>query len=189
MLVRTDAWVAKRLVEWLENEMPALVAKAVASVAPEATGTVEAYQVRRVAGGAVRFVLRPTGEAFCRVSASGSGRRVWAVCWHGHALALRLLFDAFPQAVVKTALTTYRGHHDYVRLAGRTAYRQVGSVLRPCYYAEACECDDCLIDLAYQAIERPGQRCRRCGGALWGGVIYPIHYPWEGCEVMRYGVL
>ena len=48
-----------------------------------------------------------------RVSLSGNGRRVAAVCWHGHRDFMVALFDECPAMRLKSALADYRGEQDF----------------------------------------------------------------------------
>lgn len=46
-------------------------------------------------------------------SAIIAGRRIAAVCWHGHRDFMRALFRMQPEARIKTALADYRGVADF----------------------------------------------------------------------------
>ncbi|GIL25494.1 hypothetical protein [Actinocatenispora comari] len=41
------------------------------------------------------------------------GRRIRAVCWHGHRDVMRELFDIWPRATLISALAIYRGADDF----------------------------------------------------------------------------
>jgi hypothetical protein len=45
----------------------------------------------------------------------GEGRKIAAVCWHGHRDFMRALFRRAPEARIKTALADYRGELDFER--------------------------------------------------------------------------
>jgi hypothetical protein len=74
-----------------------------------------------------------------RVSLSGNGRRVAAVCWHGHRDIMRDLFQLHPDARLKSALADYRGAQDFeekhLDTQGSTNHWNVGLS-----YGEACVC-------------------------------------------------
>lgn len=71
-----------------------------------------------------------------------------AVCWHGHREFMRLLFSRFPDAVLHTALTDYRGMKDFEENHEQTYYRirpmMRGSVLPENQY---CVCLKVAEDL------------------------------------------
>lgn len=71
-----------------------------------------------------------------------SERRVSAVCWHGHYAFMRYLFALRPDARIKSAVADYRGLTDFLRSAGDTAHRNIGSSMYPLSMAEACFCSD-----------------------------------------------
>jgi hypothetical protein len=77
-----------------------------------------------------------------RTSARHDGRRVAAVCWHGHRDFLRALFRLCPDAVVRTAIAVYRGAEGFEETFPATAHRNIGSAYMPCTMAEACLCDE-----------------------------------------------
>lgn len=78
---------------------------------------------------------------FQRVSMIGNGRRIAAVCWHGHRDLMRLLFERHPGARLKSALADYRGREDfeakYLGTRGSTNAWNVGLS-----YGEACTCSE-----------------------------------------------
>ena len=63
----------------------------------------------------VRFTLRPIGEAYRKVNFlhSEEGRRVNAVCYHGHCAFFDLLFERFPAALIVSSSSKYAGFEDY----------------------------------------------------------------------------
>jgi len=76
-------------------------------------------------GKGIKFTLRPTGDAFRKVNPI-SGRRVSAVCWHGHAEFFERLFTLRPTARVKSQCADYKGLDDY-----RAKYRASDTRLGP----------------------------------------------------------
>lgn len=66
------------------------------------------------AGPSVNFRLSPDGEKY-RLKNRSTGRRMNAVCWHGHRDFLRRLFEANPDAVVGSTLAMYKGGEDFRR--------------------------------------------------------------------------
>lgn len=103
-------------------------------------------------GTAYAFTLRPDKDTrdketgFCqwqRVSSSWSrqGRKVWAVCYHGHKQFLRVLFEKEPSCRVVSSMATFDGQEDFLRNAWEVAEKNVGSIMYPISYGETCNCD------------------------------------------------
>lgn len=76
-----------------------------------------------------------------RISPS-TGRRVYAVCWHGFRDFFRACFRQAPDAVFQTALNTWRGSEDFELRYRDSGHRNVGSMMAPCSAAEACVCPE-----------------------------------------------
>jgi len=101
-------------------------------------------------GRAYNFGLRPDAAfkdengnyMYQRTSASAfnSERRVFAVCWHGHRDFMRAIFEADPDARIKTMWADYRGSEDFEEKFPGTAYRNVGSMMYPMRASEVCAC-------------------------------------------------
>ncbi len=98
-----------------------------------------------------RLVLRPdkttrdpeTGDCrYQRESASyfSGGRRVHAVCWHGHADFMTAVYQRDPKARFETAFATYSDRADFARNYVETAFRNVGAPIAPVSAASACRC-------------------------------------------------
>lgn len=65
------------------------------------------------------------------------GRKIAAVCWHGHRAFMRALFAVAPDARIKTALADYRGVVDFERTHADTFGQANGYHLS---YGQACGC-------------------------------------------------
>ena len=94
-----------------------------------------------------RFTLRPIAgqpNPYQRISASafGNGRRVAAVCWHGHRDVLRAAFERLPMMQVQAGSVVYRGAEHFEETYRDTADRNIGSQMRPVYWPDACTCPD-----------------------------------------------
>ncbi len=97
-----------------------------------------------------RAVLRPSKDCvYRRVSASWArpGRKVNAVCWHGHRDFFRALFIAAPDAIVETKIPFI--DEDVTRYSAETfenmyeqTDRNIGSMYAPMLYSEACTCPE-----------------------------------------------
>ena len=93
-------------------------------------------------GRGLKFVLRPlAGEERFRKVTPMSGRRVFAVCWHGHLAFFRALFAACPAARVKSASADYRGQADFLASFGGSD-RQEGSTCTPWMSSDCCRCGE-----------------------------------------------
>ena len=90
----------------------------------------------------LRVRLFPIGDHFRRTSASyfNQGRRVNAVCWHGHLAFFRKVYQTAPDAVIHTAMATYRSAEDLERDKWESYDKNVGPQIAPMSYGEACMC-------------------------------------------------
>ena len=69
-----------------------------------------------------------------------TGRRIHAVCWHGHRDFLRALFTRTPMAIVVTAVAQYRGRDHFEISFVATGAQNIGSQAYPRRLDRACEC-------------------------------------------------
>lgn len=100
-----------------------------------------------------RVVLKTTGNQMGlpspelapgqRRSSSGfnSVRRINAVCWHGYRDVLIAVFDAHPDAKVRTALAKYLGKESFYREFPATGDKNIGSQMYPARMPDLCDCD------------------------------------------------
>ena len=70
-----------------------------------------------------------------------TGRRISAVCWHGHYAFMAALFERVPNARLVSAAARYDGKEAFEAFADRTGDRNVGSQVRPLSYRDACDCE------------------------------------------------
>lgn len=70
----------------------------------------------------------------------GKPRRLCVACWHTYRDVLTELFDRHPDALVRTALAVYRGKDDFEDKFEETGWGNCGSLYRPVYLKETCEC-------------------------------------------------
>lgn len=68
------------------------------------------------------------------------GRKVHAVCWHGHADFMTLVFERDDTARIETGIATYAGRADFLANYTETAYRNIGAPIAPVAMASACRC-------------------------------------------------
>lgn len=100
-----------------------------------------------------KFVLRPaTRETWRRVSAGygTAGRRVWAVCWHGHYAFMYRVLQADPGARFVTAFDTWDGLEDFLERADDSQFRNIGPQIAPVSYGHACLCGDADLEAAHE---------------------------------------
>ena len=96
--------------------------------------------IRVTTGRAIRFGLRVKSSKGDGAHRSASGRRTVSACWHAHAEFFRQLFEAFPDARVKSAMADYRGRTAFLSQYEFTGMRNIGSAHHPAQAREACEC-------------------------------------------------
>lgn len=99
-----------------------------------------ALDVRGMNGRAIRFGLKVRSSHGDGAHRSWQGRRTTSACWHVHAEFFRALFDAFPDARIKSAMADYKGRESFEKLYELTGMRNIGSMIQPCLASEACEC-------------------------------------------------
>ena len=107
---------------------------------------VELYNVRqkRRDGTSHAFVIRPLGELFRKFSPPG--RRVWAVCYHGHAAFMQRVFDINPEATLISMMERFNGRADFQDKACAVANHNVGSAYQPADFGNACKCAGALAE-------------------------------------------
>ncbi len=117
-------------------------------------------------GSGYRFTIRPHAdperrERYRRRSAgyTSRGRKVHAVCWHGHRDFFRAVFELAPAAKARTAFARYDGAEDFESSFRATADHQIGPEVAPITIAEACSCGEGAFDPETGAfVDRPAIR-------------------------------
>ncbi len=89
----------------------------------------------------VHFTLRTKSGHGAGSRRSASGRRMAKACWHAHRDVMQALFDAYPDAVLQTALAKYTGAQSFADTFESTGDGNVGSMAQPLPMRDACECD------------------------------------------------
>lgn len=92
----------------------------------------------RTDGNGFRFTLALDGERYRRLS--HMGKKVAAVCWHGHREFMLNLFTYEPNAKLVTAMATYDGVDEFCFKATDTGFKNIGSIAKPMKYIDACTC-------------------------------------------------
>jgi hypothetical protein len=74
-------------------------------------------------------------------SGSDKRRRTFAVCWHGHYAFMRTVLELDPTAVFVTSVDRWAGLADFMRRAWASADKNIGSIMYPDLYRNACNCE------------------------------------------------
>ncbi len=98
---------------------------------------VQLYHLRKEGTG-FRFTLRLNGKKYRRLS--HTGRKVAAVCWHGHYDFMAMLFKYEPDAILISMIERYDGKQAFHKLARQTGYQNIGNEVHPLMLKEACTC-------------------------------------------------
>ena len=96
-------------------------------------------------GRGLRFTLLPQGKRYQR--RGFTGRRINALCWHGHYAFMAALFERVPSARIVSAMVRYDGKDEFEAFADRTGDRNIGSEREPLAYRDACDCPAGVIGL------------------------------------------
>jgi hypothetical protein len=90
----------------------------------------------------VRLYPESGSDRFRRSSASyfNQGRRVNAVCYHGHWEFMNLLYLMNDDMQVRSAMASYHGREDFLRNAPEVGARNIGSQAFPIEHRDACFC-------------------------------------------------
>ena len=96
-------------------------------------------------GRGLRFTLLPQGKRYQR--RGFTGRRINALCWHGHYAFMAALFERVPGARIVSAMVRYDGKDEFGAFADRTGDRNIGSEREPLAYRDACDCPTGVIGL------------------------------------------
>lgn len=100
----------------------------------KATGRFEVFTLRLGYG----ISARPSQNPFHKVS--HSGRKLNAVCWHGHREVMREIFKIAPDAILVSTFARYEGREHFERTHGETGLRNIGSQVQPLMMQDACDC-------------------------------------------------
>lgn len=100
---------------------------------------VRLYNFRGEQDGSASFVLRPNDPDRWR-RRGHTGRRIWAVCYHGHYAFMRMVFERSPDAEIRTSMARYVGRADFERKALGVGDRNIGNRWNPLSLNNACDC-------------------------------------------------
>ena len=85
-----------------------------------------------------QFTIRPIDDRWQRVSPRG--RKVHAVCWHGHLAFMRCLYTINPVVKIRAGTVRYDSAGDLEARKYDAYHRNIGSMMYPMDYGDACEC-------------------------------------------------
>lgn len=113
------------------------------------------------------FTLRPRGGSD-RFRLRRHGRRVAAVCYHGHKFLLDRVFARYPDAIIRSSIKpcdvapggrlVYDGASDYQAKAWDLAGINIGSTYQPLEWSQACDCHDYSIGGSIDPADVPNGR-------------------------------
>jgi hypothetical protein len=88
----------------------------------------------------VQFTMRVRNSHGKGARLGHTGRHIVAACWHGHRDLMRAIFEKHPNARLVSAQAVYNGKSDFLNKFESTGYKNIGSIMQPLYYHNACEC-------------------------------------------------
>ena len=71
----------------------------------------------------------------------GSPRKINAICWHGYRDFINELYTINENLRIVSAQATYLNKEDFLNKYPDTAYNNIGSIMQPMNYADACLCE------------------------------------------------
>lgn len=111
--------------------------------------------------GIYRFTLRPLKDCQFYRRDRHLIRKIYAVCFHGHVKFFVEVFKLDPNARFYTALAASAGLDTKVvtresidEFYDAVGDINIGSMIEPCLYSDACDCDADLIADIYEDMKR-----------------------------------
>ncbi|MEK7505901.1 MAG: hypothetical protein AAB597_03360 [Patescibacteria group bacterium] len=92
-------------------------------------------------GRGLRFTLRPGDDRKWQRRSATSGRRINAVCFHGHKAFMEAVFALYPEARIKSVMADYRGVEEFNRQHEEVGDRNISNRMRPMSFWKACDCE------------------------------------------------
>jgi len=75
------------------------------------------------------------------ITSKGNRRKLVALCWHGYREVMQRIYKVNPDTIISTAQITYHDKRDFDRNYHETGYKNIGSMIEPFNYIDACECE------------------------------------------------
>lgn len=88
----------------------------------------------------MHFTLRVKDSHGKGAKRGQSGIRTVAACWHAHRDVMKEIFSINPKARLISAMAVYEGIEGFNREFEDTGDRNIGSMVNPQYFRQACEC-------------------------------------------------
>lgn len=88
----------------------------------------------------VQFTLRVKDSHDKGARLGHTGRHMVSACWHAHRDLMREIFTQYPEARLISAQAVYNGAADFTQKYLATGYKNIGSMMQPLTYEQACEC-------------------------------------------------
>lgn len=85
-------------------------------------------------GNALQFTIRVRDSRAKGARTGHTGRRTTSACWHAHGNLFDAVLELAPDARIVTGATSI------TRDGGNWEDRNIGSMIQPLYFSEACEC-------------------------------------------------
>jgi hypothetical protein len=89
----------------------------------------------------INFTLRVKSSKLPGHRVSHGGRHIPSACWHVHRDFMKAIFDLSPTAVIRSCHAVYEGKEGFEQNYPKTGGINIGSVMSPLHFCEACECD------------------------------------------------
>jgi hypothetical protein len=87
----------------------------------------------------VQFTMRVASSHGRGARLGHTGRHIVAACWHAHRDLMRAIFAKHPDARLVSCQAVYNGRNRFEQEFERTGDKNIGSIVQPMYYREACE--------------------------------------------------
>jgi len=91
-------------------------------------------------GNGYTFTLRVASSKGLGHRISHMGRRIPSACWHVHRDFMKNLFNLNPNAKIISCHAVYDGIKGFENNYLATGYKNIGSIMQPLSFADACEC-------------------------------------------------
>ena len=71
-----------------------------------------------------------------------TGRNMAKACWHVHRDFMKNIFKLRPDATIVSCHAVYDGIGDFEAKFSDTGYANIGSIMSPLQFQDACECEN-----------------------------------------------
>ena len=127
-------WRVKRKMI-VKNASESEIRQALALVNRDFDNNLEFNNYERISETRIRLTLKVRDSKKKGSKLGYNGRHIINACWHAHGYFFEALLSIQPKAVIKSALATITAN------SGNWTDTNIGSIMEPLYFSEACECD------------------------------------------------